>query len=45
MDEEDEELFRHMVRNNILYFDPTEAIFYPQGRSYQWGIRMYFESI
>jgi hypothetical protein len=34
-----------MVRNNILYFDPTEALYYPQGRSYQWGIELYFESI
>ncbi|MGD2089055.1 MAG: ATP-binding protein [Candidatus Aminicenantes bacterium] len=36
-------LLQDMVRNNILYFDPTEAIFYPQGKSYQWGIRLYFE--
>jgi len=34
-----------MVRNNILYFDPIEAIYYPQGKSYQWGIRLYFESL
>ncbi len=33
------------VRNNILYFDPTEAIYYPQGKSYQWGIRLYFENL
>jgi hypothetical protein len=38
-----EGLLQDMVRNNILYFDPTEAIYYPQGRSYQWGIRLYFE--
>jgi AAA+ ATPase superfamily predicted ATPase len=38
------ELLRDMVRNNILYFDPTEAIYFPQGRSYQWGIRLYFEN-
>jgi AAA+ ATPase superfamily predicted ATPase len=39
------ELLRDMVRNNILYFDPTKAIYYPQGKSYQWGIQLYFESI
>ncbi len=38
-----EGLLQDMVRNNILYFDPTEAIFYPQGRSYRWGIQLYFE--
>jgi AAA+ ATPase superfamily predicted ATPase len=37
------ELLRDMVRNNILYFDPTKAIYYPQGKSYQWGIQLYFE--
>ena len=42
---EDEELLRHMVRNNILYFDPTEATYYPQGRSSHWGIRLYFQRI
>jgi AAA+ ATPase superfamily predicted ATPase len=40
---EDEKLLRDMVRNNILYFDPTEAIYYPQGKSYHCGIRSYFE--
>jgi AAA+ ATPase superfamily predicted ATPase len=40
-----EELLRDMVRNNILYFDPTEAVYYPQSRSYQWGIKLYFESL
>ncbi len=39
------DLLRDMVRNNILYFDPTKAIYYPQGKSYQWGIQLYFESI
>jgi AAA+ ATPase superfamily predicted ATPase len=39
------ELLRDMVRNNILYFDPTEAIYYPQGKSSQWGIRLYFERL
>jgi AAA+ ATPase superfamily predicted ATPase len=45
VDEEDEDILKDMVRNNILYFDPTEATYYPQGKSYQWGIRLYFESI
>jgi AAA+ ATPase superfamily predicted ATPase len=40
--DEVEELLQDMVKNNILYFDPTEAIYYPQGRSYQWGIKLYF---
>jgi AAA+ ATPase superfamily predicted ATPase len=40
---EDEELLREMVRQNILYFDPTKAKYYPQGRSYHHGIRLYFE--
>jgi hypothetical protein len=39
------ELLRDMVRNNILYFDPAEAVYYPQSRSYQWGIKLYFESL
>ncbi|MGA1826082.1 MAG: ATP-binding protein [bacterium] len=37
-----EELLRDMVRNNILYYDPTLAIFYPQGRSLELGIKLYF---
>jgi hypothetical protein len=40
-----EDLLRDMVRNNILYFDPVEALYYPQARSYQWGIKLYFESL
>jgi AAA+ ATPase superfamily predicted ATPase len=40
-----DQLLQDTVRNNILYFDPTEAIYYPQGKSYQWGIKLYFESI
>jgi AAA+ ATPase superfamily predicted ATPase len=43
--DEVDELLRDMVRNNILYFDPIEAIYYPQGKSYQWGIKLYFESL
>ena len=42
-DEKDAELLRDMVSNNTLYFDPTLAVYYPQGKSYQWGIRLYFE--
>ena len=42
-DETDAELYRDMVKNNILYFDPTLAIYYPQGKSYRWGIRIYFQ--
>ena len=42
--EEADDLLRDLVRNNILYFDPTEALFYPQGRSYHRGIKLYFES-
>jgi AAA+ ATPase superfamily predicted ATPase len=37
------EMLRDMVKNNILYFDLTLAVYYPQGKSYQWGISMYFE--
>ena len=44
-DEKDEPLLKDMVTNNILYFDPTRAVYYPQGKSYHWGIRMYFESL
>jgi AAA+ ATPase superfamily predicted ATPase len=40
---EDEKLLRDLVRNNILYFDPTEATYYPQGTSYHWGIKLYFQ--
>lgn len=39
------ELLRDMVKNNILYFDPTEAVYYPQGRSYRWGTQLFFESL
>ncbi len=39
------ELLRDMVKNNILYFDPTEAVYYPQGKSYRWGIQLFFESL
>jgi len=43
--EELDDLLRDMVRNNILYFDPTEGLYYPQGKSYQEGIRLFFQSI
>ncbi len=39
---EDEIVLREMVRQNILYFDPTLAVYYPQGKSYHDGIRLYF---
>ena len=41
-EDEVEKLLRDMVRNNILYFDPTEAVYYPQARSFRWGLRLYF---
>jgi AAA+ ATPase superfamily predicted ATPase len=41
--EKDAESFKDMVTNNILYFDPTLAVYYPHGKSCQWGIRLYFE--
>ncbi|MGD2087143.1 MAG: ATP-binding protein [Candidatus Aminicenantes bacterium] len=41
--EEDEDLLRDMVTNNILYFDPTLAVYYPQGKSYHHGIKLYFQ--
>ncbi|MCX6583365.1 MAG: ATP-binding protein [Candidatus Aminicenantes bacterium] len=37
------ELLRDMVKNNILYFDPTQAVYCPQGKSCRWGIRLFFE--
>jgi hypothetical protein len=43
--EELDDLLRDMVRNNILYFDPTEGLYYPQGKSYQEGIRLFFQGI
>ncbi len=44
IDWEKEKLLREMVRQNILYFDPTEARYYPQGKSYHHGIRLYFKN-
>jgi AAA+ ATPase superfamily predicted ATPase len=38
------ELLRDMVKNNILYFDPTKAIYYPQGKSLLLGIKSFFEN-
>ncbi len=43
--EEDQPLLKDMVSHNILYFDPVRAVYYPQGESYYWGIRLYFESL
>ena len=40
---EEEKLLREMVRQNITYFDPTEARYYPQGKSFHHGIRLYFK--
>jgi len=37
-----EALLQDLVKNNILYYDPTLAVFYPQGRSLEWGIKLYF---
>jgi AAA+ ATPase superfamily predicted ATPase len=45
LEEEVDGLAYDLVRNNILYFDPTEDLYYPQGKSYHWGIRWYFESL
>lgn len=39
-----ESVLNKIVTNNILYYDPTEAIFYPQGKSMEWGIKLYFQS-
>jgi hypothetical protein len=43
--DEVETLLQDVVRNNILYFDPVEALYYPQAPSYQWGIKLYFETL
>jgi AAA+ ATPase superfamily predicted ATPase len=40
-----ENLLRDAVRNNILYFDPVEAFYYPQAPSFQRGIQSYFETL
>ncbi|MGD2093123.1 MAG: ATP-binding protein [Candidatus Aminicenantes bacterium] len=34
-----------VLSSYILYFDPTEGLYYPQGKSYQEGIRLFFESM
>ena len=39
----EEKLLRDMVRQNILYYDPREAMFYPPGKSYHHGIRLYLK--
>ena len=38
-----EQYLYEMVSSNIIYYDPTDAIFYPQGRSMEWGIQLYFD--
>ncbi len=38
-----EDCLHDMVTNNILYYDPTEAVYHPQGRSMEWGVKLYFE--
>ncbi len=43
--DEAEKLLQDVVRNNILYFDPVEALYYPQAPGYQWGIKLYFETL
>jgi AAA+ ATPase superfamily predicted ATPase len=43
--DEVENLLRDAVRNNILYFDPVDALYYPQAPSYRWGIKLYFKSL
>ena len=40
--EEEIEKLQDMVHNNIIYYNPVTAEFYPQGRSYEWGIKLYF---
>jgi AAA+ ATPase superfamily predicted ATPase len=42
--DEAENLLRDAVSNNVLYFDPIDALYYPQARSYQWGIKLHFEN-
>jgi uncharacterized protein len=39
---DDENLLQEMVKQNILYFDPMEAKYYLQARSYRHGILRYF---
>lgn len=38
-----EEILRDLVFSNILYYDPAEAVFYPQGKSMEWGLSLFFE--
>ena len=38
-----EDYLYDMVTNNILYYDPTRAVFCPQGRSTEWGLRLFFD--
>ena len=38
-----EAILHDLVSANILYYDPTEAVFYPQGKSMEWGLKFFFE--
>ena len=40
--EEVEEVLHDLVFANILYYDPTKEVFYSQGKSIEWGIKLYF---
>ena len=42
--EEELPFLAEMVSQNILFYDPSEAAFYPQGKSYEWGIRLYLKT-
>jgi uncharacterized protein len=44
-DIEIENILADMVHNNILYFDPVNATFNPQGRSTELGINLYFDEL
>ncbi len=36
-----EDYLRDMVTQNILCYDPAKAVFYPQGTSLEWGLRLF----
>jgi AAA+ ATPase superfamily predicted ATPase len=40
--EEIEEVLHDLVFANIFYYDPTKEVFYSQGKSIEWGIKLYF---
>jgi len=37
------ELLTELVSGNILFFDPVDALFYPQSKSIEYGIKRYFD--